>query len=90
MTSRYGLIAYASSFDSIGPLTNSVEDAALILASIAGHDKNDMTSVANPVANYMNAVDNPNKNIRIGIPEEYFGEGLDAEIHQKIMSLVPN
>ena len=47
-----------------------------------------MTSVANTVADYMNAVDNPNKNIRIGIPEEYFGEGLDAEIHQKIMSLV--
>lgn len=86
--SRYGLIAYASSFDSIGPLTNSVEDAALILGSIAGHDKNDMTSVANPVADYINAVDNPNKNIRIGIPEEYFGEGLDAEIHQKIMSLI--
>lgn len=86
--SRYGLIAYASSFDSIGPLSNTVEDAALLLGSIAGHDNNDMTSVSAPVGNYMSAVDNPSKNLRIGIPEEYFGEGLDAEIHQEIMSLM--
>ena len=86
--SRYGLIAYASSFDSIGPLTNSVEDAALLLGSIAGHDKNDMTSVAAPVSDYMDAVDKPTQNLRIGIPEEYFGEGLDTEIHQEIMKMM--
>ena len=82
--SRYGLIAYASSFDSIGPLTHHVEDAARILQSIAGRDPHDMTSSAAGVDDYVRKVDNPNKSLRIGVPSEYFGEGLDQEIHESI------
>ena len=82
--SRYGLIAYASSFDSIGPLTHHVEDAARILQSIAGRDPHDMTSSAEGVDDYVRKVDNPNKSLRIGVPSEYFGEGLDQEIHESI------
>ena len=82
--SRYGLIAYASSFDSIGPLTHHVEDAARILQTIAGRDANDMTSSAEPVTDYLSELQEPSSALRIGIPAEYFGEGLDPEIHDKI------
>lgn len=82
--SRHGLIAFASSFDSIGPLTHSVKDAALLLQTIAGSDKYDNTSSAKSVPDYTEAVENPNADIRIGVPEEYFGEGLDDEIEDGI------
>lgn len=78
--SRHGLVAFASSFDCIGPLTNSVEDAALLLETIAGADPNDNTSSSRAVPDYQRFVKDTESNIRIGIPEEYFGEGLDTEI----------
>lgn len=86
--SRYGLIAFASSFDCIGPLTNSVYDAALLLNTLAGEDPNDATSSDQPVPDYTLSVLNPNPNIRIGIPEEYFGEGLDDEIKEKVLEVI--
>lgn len=82
--SRYGLVAYASSFDSIGPLTNSVEDAAKILNVIAGRDDRDGTSSFEPVPDYSVALNPQAKGLRIGIPEEYFAEGLDLEIKENI------
>ncbi|SMO68519.1 amidase family protein [Fodinibius sediminis] len=82
--SRYGLIAYASSFDCIGPLTHSVKDAAIMLETLAGHDENDNTSSSRAVPDYQRFVDRPDANIRIGVPEEYFGEGLDDEIREGI------
>lgn len=82
--SRHGLIAFASSFDCIGPLTKSVSDAARILEVIAGADKNDNTSSSRAVPSYDEVIENPSSNIRIGVPEEYFGEGLDDEIREGI------
>jgi aspartyl-tRNA(Asn)/glutamyl-tRNA(Gln) amidotransferase subunit A len=82
--SRYGLVAYASSFDCIGPLANSVEDTARILDVIAGFDERDNTSSHREKDDYVGAVQNPNKKIKIGVPEEFFGEGLDEEIKEGI------
>ncbi len=78
--SRYGLIAYASSFDQIGPMTKTVADSALVLSSIAGHDERDSTSLDAPVPDYMASLDKPVKGLTIGIPGEYFGEGIDPEV----------
>jgi aspartyl-tRNA(Asn)/glutamyl-tRNA(Gln) amidotransferase subunit A len=78
--SRYGLIAFASSLDHIGPLTKTVEDAAILLGVIAGHDPMDSTSAKVPVPNYEADLAKPVSGVKIGIPKEYFGEGLDAQI----------
>ena len=86
--SRYGLVAFASSFDSIGPLANTVGDAAQILGVLAGKDKRDGTSASIPVPDYAKAVENPSSSVKIGIPEAFFGEGLDAEIRDQIMDTV--
>lgn len=82
--SRYGLVAYASSFDSIGPFANSVEDVARVLHAIAGFDENDNTSSLTEKDDYLASVQNPDKNIRIGVPAALFGEGLDEEINSGI------
>ncbi|MEP2448263.1 MAG: amidase family protein [Balneola sp.] len=82
--SRWGLIAFASSFDCIGPFANNVEDAARVLQAISGFDEKDNTSANIPVQNYTEELKQPNRNIRIGVPEEYFGEGLDSEISSNI------
>lgn len=88
--SRYGLIAYASSFDSIGPLTHNVEDAALILEVLAGKDKMDATSSTMPVEVYAADLQKNRsvRGLRIGFPEEYFGEGLDPAIKDIILKKV--
>lgn len=86
--SRYGLVAYASSFDSIGPLAHSVEDAARIFSVIAGFDERDNTSSQEPVADVLAAVQNPTKKIKIGVPEEFFGEGLDPEIKKMVEDML--
>ncbi len=86
--SRYGLIAYASSFDSIGPFAQTVEDVAKVLQSIAGFDERDNTSANVEVDNYLSVVSKPTKNIKIGVPEEYFGEGLDSEIGKGIKDIL--
>lgn len=86
--SRYGLIAYASSFDCIGPLTVNVNDSALLLETLAGRDGRDSTSSDKPVGDYSAALNQPVNGLRIGVPEEYFGDGLDPEIHQRILWIV--
>lgn len=84
--SRHGLVAFASSFDCIGPLTHSVDDAARILEVIAGPDPNDNTSSSRTVPNYTKFAEDLDSNIKIGVPDEYFGEGLDDEIRKGIKS----
>src|SRR5207245_4638884 len=76
--SRYGLIAFASSLDRIGPLATNVEDVAAILQVIAGRDPHDSTSTTAPVPDYRTELEKPGKRLRRGIPEEYFGEGMYA------------
>lgn len=80
--SRFGMVAYGSSLDQIGPLTRSVEDAARVLGVIAGHDRRDSTSVDCPVPDYVAALQQRTdlKGLRIGLPEEYWGEGLSPEV----------
>jgi aspartyl-tRNA(Asn)/glutamyl-tRNA(Gln) amidotransferase subunit A len=82
--SRYGLIAFASSLDRVGPFAANVRDAAEILQVIAGQDVNDATSSPRPVENYAVESDKDVKGLRIGIPEEYFGEGLDPEVRAAV------
>ncbi|WP_243547122.1 Asp-tRNA(Asn)/Glu-tRNA(Gln) amidotransferase subunit GatA [Pseudodesulfovibrio tunisiensis] len=79
--SRFGMVAYGSSLDQIGPMTRSVEDAARVLQVIAGHDPKDSTSVDCPVPDYLAALGRGNLDgVTIGLPEEYWGEGLDPEV----------
>ena len=82
--SRFGLIAFASSLDRVGPLTANVRDAATMLGVLAGRDELDATSADRPVEDYVGALEIPVAGLRIGVPEEYFGEGLDAEIRAAI------
>ena len=82
--SRYGLIAFASSLDRIGPLTRTVRDAAKVLGVIAGPDPNDSTSVSAPVSDFLSEMAKPVKGLRIGIPKEYFGQGMNEEVRRKI------
>jgi aspartyl-tRNA(Asn)/glutamyl-tRNA(Gln) amidotransferase subunit A len=82
--SRYGLIAFASSLDRIGPLTTTVNDAAAVLQVIAGRDENDSTSATASVPAYLEEIEKPVPGLRIGIPKEYFGEGIDPEVRQKV------
>jgi aspartyl-tRNA(Asn)/glutamyl-tRNA(Gln) amidotransferase subunit A len=84
--SRYGLVAFASSLDQIGPLTKDVADCALMMNVIAGHDGRDSTSIKCEVPDYSAALQNGMQGIRIGIPREYFGEGLDPEVEQAVRS----
>jgi aspartyl-tRNA(Asn)/glutamyl-tRNA(Gln) amidotransferase subunit A len=82
--SRYGLIAFASSLDRVGPFAANVRDAAAMLGVIAGHDPMDATSSAAPVPDYAAESDKPVEGLRIGVPAEYFGEGLDDEVRTAI------
>jgi aspartyl-tRNA(Asn)/glutamyl-tRNA(Gln) amidotransferase subunit A len=82
--SRYGLIAFASSLDRVGPFAANVRDAATLLGIIAGHDPNDATSSPAPVPDYAAESDKPVKGLRIGVPPEYFGEGLDPDVRAAI------
>jgi len=78
--SRYGLVAFASSLDQIGPLTQDVTDCALVLNAIAGHDARDSTSVPCPVPDYTKCLTTDIRGLRIGVPKEYFVEGMQAEV----------
>ena len=82
--SRYGLIAFASSLDRIGPFAGNVRDAATLLSVIAGHDPMDATSSHAPVPDYAAESDKPATGLRVGVPAEYFGEGLDPEVRAAI------
>src|SRR5246127_1395126 len=82
--SRYGLIAFASSLDHIGPLAKTVKDAAIVLRTIAGRDPMDTTSADVPVPDYVAELDKPVRGMKLGVAKEYFGEGLDDEVRQAI------
>src|SRR6185437_12780827 len=84
LVSRYGLIAFASSLDRIGPFATTVRGAAAVLSVIEGHDANDSTSAAVPQSDYFEEMEKPIRGMRIGIPAEYFGEGMDPEVRTKI------
>ncbi|WP_339080044.1 Asp-tRNA(Asn)/Glu-tRNA(Gln) amidotransferase subunit GatA [Pseudomonas sp. TMP9] len=86
--SRWGMIAYASSLDQGGPLARTAEDCALMLHAMAGFDAKDSTSVDQPVDDYLAALSQPLNGLRIGLPKEYFGAGLDARIGEKVMAVV--
>jgi aspartyl-tRNA(Asn)/glutamyl-tRNA(Gln) amidotransferase subunit A len=84
--SRYGLIAFASSLDRIGPFAGNVRDAATLLSVIAGHDPCDATSSRAPVADYAAESDQGVEGLRVGVPAEYFSDGLDSEVREQIES----
>ncbi len=86
--SRWGMIAYASSLDQGGPLARTAEDCALMLGAIAGFDPKDSTSVDAPVDDYLAALAQPLAGLRIGLPKEYFGAGLDARIADAVLAVV--
>ena len=86
--SRWGMIAYASSLDQGGPLARTAEDCALMLQAMAGFDTKDSTSVDQPVDDYLASLSQPLNGLRIGLPKEYFGAGLDARIGEKVMAVV--
>jgi aspartyl-tRNA(Asn)/glutamyl-tRNA(Gln) amidotransferase subunit A len=86
--SRYGLIAFASSLDQVGPFATDVKSAARLLEVIAGKDPKDSTSAELPVGQYEAACDRPLGKLRIGVPREYFAEGLDAEVEASVRSAI--
>lgn len=86
--SRYGLIAFASSMDQIGPLTRSVYDNALMLNAISGHDSRDFTSSSKEVPDFTKGIDEGVKGMRIAVPKEYFAEGVDANVQQAVKDAI--
>jgi aspartyl-tRNA(Asn)/glutamyl-tRNA(Gln) amidotransferase subunit A len=83
--SRYGLVAFASSLDQVGPITKDVTDCAIMMNVISGYDPNDSTSVDLPVPNFRNTLTDGLQGMKIGIPKEYFSEGLDSEVKQAVL-----
>jgi aspartyl-tRNA(Asn)/glutamyl-tRNA(Gln) amidotransferase subunit A len=86
--SRYGIIAFASSMDQIGPLTKDVEDAALLLQALAGHDPADSTCANRPVPDYAAAFHGGIKGLRVGVPKEYFVAGMQAEVEGAVRAAI--
>src|SRR6185436_14325025 len=86
--SRYGVIAYASSLDQVGPFARTVEDCATLLGAIAGHDPADSTSVPRPVPDYVALARQGVKGLRLGLPKEYFIEGMQPEVEQSVRRAV--
>ena len=86
--SRYGLIAFASSLDHIGPLTKTVKDSAIVLGAIAGRDPMDSTSAEVPVPDYVSELEKPVRGLKLGVAKEYFGDGLDDEVRQAVESTI--
>jgi aspartyl-tRNA(Asn)/glutamyl-tRNA(Gln) amidotransferase subunit A len=87
--SRYGLVAFASSLDQIGPITKDVSDAAFLLGVIAGHDPMDSTSADVPVPDYMRSLKKKDlRKLKVGVPQEFFGEGLDPEVEQAVRAAI--
>ncbi len=84
LVSRYGLVAFASSLDQVGPITKDVRDAAILLNIIAGHDEKDTTSNNRPKVDYTKALKNDVKGLKIGIPKEFFGEGINEEVKDSL------
>ncbi len=88
LVSRYGLVAFASSLDQIGPITKDVEDAAILLNVIAGHDEKDTTSSDRPKIDYTKALKNDVKGLKIGVPKEFFGEGINEEVKASLQKAI--
>ena len=86
--SRYGVIAYASSLDQVGPITRDVTDCAIMLGAIAGHDQKDSTSVNAPVPDYLASLPGSIKGLKIGLPKEYFISGLDSDVQAAMNSAI--
>lgn len=86
--SRFGLVAFASSFDQIGPMTKTAEDAAILLNVIGGHDPMDSTSADVPLPDFTAALTKDVKGLKIGIPKEYFGKGLDASVEKSVQEAI--
>jgi aspartyl-tRNA(Asn)/glutamyl-tRNA(Gln) amidotransferase subunit A len=88
LVSRWGMIAFASSLDQAGPMAKTAEDCALLLEAMAGFDPKDSTSLERPKETYSQGLDNSLQGLRIGLPQEFFGEGLDPDIHQAIQAAI--
>ena len=88
MVSRYGLVAFASSLDQIGPITKDVEDAALLLNVISGHDEKDATSVNLPKKDYTKSLVKDVSKLKIGVPKEFFGEGINQEVKTSVETAI--
>ena len=88
LVSRYGLVAFASSLDQIGPITKDVEDCANLLNIIAGHDEKDSTSANTPKKDYTKNLKDGVKGLKIGVPKEFFGEGINEEVRQNLQKTI--
>lgn len=88
LVSRFGLIAFASSLDQIGPLTKDVTDSALVLNAIAGHDKFDSTSVNMQIPDYTKSLINDAKGLKIGVPEDYMGDGINPDVKNALLGAI--
>ena len=88
LVSRYGLVAFASSLDQIGPITKDVRDSAMLLNIIAGHDEKDTTSVDIPKKDYVKALTGDVKGLKIGVPKEFFGEGINEEVKESLKQAI--
>ena len=86
--SRYGLVAFASSLDQIGPITKDVRDSAMLLNIITGHDEKDTTSSNREKVDYTKALKNDVKGLKIGVPKEFFGEGINEEVKQSLLKAI--
>ncbi len=86
--SRFGLIAYGSSLDQIGPLTKNVEDAAIVLKAISGKDKFDSTTIDEKIPDYFNSLKSENKNFKIGIIKDFFSEGINSDVKKTIQTAI--
>ena len=88
LVSRYGVVAYASSLDQVGTITKDVRDSALLLNVIAGHDKKDSTSRDVPKKDYLEALNKDIKGLKIGVPKEFFGEGISASVSKSVRDAI--
>ena len=88
LVSRYGLVAYANSLEQIGPLTHTVEDTALLMQVIAGHDERDSTSARGQDCSYLSGLQNGVAGLKIGIPKEYFGEGVNKDVEKAVWEAI--
>ena len=88
LVSRYGLVAYASSLDQIGPITKDVKDTAMLLNVIAGYDEKDTTSANIEKKDYTKALKNDVKGLKVGVPKEYFAEGINSEVKQAVLKAI--
>jgi aspartyl-tRNA(Asn)/glutamyl-tRNA(Gln) amidotransferase subunit A len=86
--SRYGLTAFASSLDRIGPFARNIADAATVMSVIGGYDENDATSAPVSLPDYASEMERPIHGLRVGVPEEYFGKGIDSEVKDKVFAAI--